>query len=354
MTTQFTRRRFLAMSSLSAVSLAVPALTARAATQQQPVASFAARETYANAVAVVQKTVCSLGVYDFVSGKSLAQIPLPKQSHELVMTPDRRYAFIAQYGAKKWAAPGVGGNLITMVDMQKLKVVKTLDLTPWHRLHGIRMDKHGRLFVLSESSSVLIRFDNPVDKDEPDAAIPVNGVRSHYFVLNNEGSRAWITDTLSGLVIAVNTEDPSVPVQKLLAGKAPEGSCLSPDEKTIYVVDRYGDVIKAYDSETLKTRYAAKTQGESVRVAALQDGKILLANAARKSLLLFSPDLTLQKEIFLPASPTAITLTQNADQVLTSTEDDKLTLVDITSSQLLRTISTDKGADASVLFHYQG
>lgn len=364
MANRFTRRNFLAMSSLTAASIIVPAAYAKSSstgsrqmlesTQRSALLQPAAVPlSQANAIAVVQKEICSLGVYNLADGNSLAQIPLPEQSHELVITPDNRYAFIAQYGVKKWLAPGVGGNQITVVDLQQHKVVNTLDLTPYYRLHGIRMDNHGRLFVLSETSSVLIRFDNPVENDEPDALIPVHGVRSHYFVLNKAGTRAWVSDTLSGMAISVNTEDPTQAVQKVFNGKGPEGCCLSPDESRFYIINRYGNAIKAYDANTLKLLHQAETQGESVRVVALGNGHLVVANSARKSLLVFDPSLKPLKEIPLSGAPTAITLTDNDDRVITSTEDNKLTWIDIAQGKPVKTISTDKGADASVLFRYE-
>lgn len=357
----FTRRKFLQLSSLTAASMLVPSVYAQtSAPKGETLMSQAAVSSsvtavplsQANAIAVVQKEICSLGVYSLADGKSLAQLPLPEQSHELVITADNRHAFIAQYGVKKWLAPGIGGHVMTVVDMQQLKVINTIDLTPYHRLHGIRLDDKGRLFVLSETSSVLIRFDDPVNNDEPDAIIPVNGARSHYFVLNKAGDRAWVSDTLSGMAISVNTEDPTQPVHKVLNGKGPEGCCLSPDEKRFYIINRYGNAIKAYDATSMKLLQQAETQGESVRVVALKNGNLVVANSARKSLLIYSPELKFFKEIALSAAPTAITLTDNDERVITSTEDNKLTWVDIRQGKLLNTINTDKGADASVLFNH--
>ena len=54
------------------------------------------------------------------------------------------------------------------------------------------MDAKGRLYALSETDSLLARFDKPATADSPDRMIPVGGARSHYFVVKGNGSRAYV------------------------------------------------------------------------------------------------------------------------------------------------------------------
>ncbi len=53
--------------------------------------------------------------------------------------------------------------------------------------------------------------------------IPVGGARSHYFVVKADGARAYVADTMSGMVIMVDPDDASFAPVKQHIGKAPEG-----------------------------------------------------------------------------------------------------------------------------------
>ncbi|TDV72515.1 YncE family protein [Pseudomonas sp. LP_7_YM] len=333
---RFDRRQVLQMI---AVSSALPFLPA-----------FAAAALAEPLMVLVEKEAPGVSFYQLPKGQPLAHIALANQPHEIVADAQGGFAYVAQYGVSKWLAPGEGGHQVFVIDLLAKKVVRTLDLTPYHRLHGIRMDAAGRLYVLSETDSVMIRFDNPSSDEYPSQIVAVGGTRSHYFVLRKDGTRAYVADTLSGMVIMLNPHDPTFNPVKRLIGQAPEGACLSADEQTFYVIDRYKGALHAFDASTLEHRQQTQLRGEAVRVVSLPDGRLIVSNQADKSLSLLRPD-TLKEEKHLPleAAAPGLNLSPKGDVLYLSLESDKIAVVDVASWRITGSFATGKAPDAAVI-----
>ncbi|MEH3023944.1 MAG: twin-arginine translocation pathway signal protein [Pseudomonas oryzihabitans] len=328
---------------LLAASAALPLLSG------YPRHALAATTEY---LALVEKEAPGIGFYRLVDGERVGRLELPVQPHEIVADRQGRYAYVGQYGVKSWQAPGAGGHQVSVIDLAERRLVRSIDLAPYRRLHGMRLDDRGRLYVLSETDSLLIRFDDPATAEYPSQIVPVGGIRSHYFVLTRDGRRAYVADTLSGLVILLDTHNPAVlPVKKFL-GQAPEGCCLSPDERTFYVLDRFAGILHALDARDLTPRLHRRLRGEAVRVAALPDGRLLVSNLADKSLSLLRPD-TLAEVAYLPmgSAVTGLNLAPRSDLLFAALEDDQLAIVDVRGWREVRRFATGKAPDTAIAYH---
>ncbi|MCD9028367.1 YncE family protein [Luteimonas sp. BDR2-5] len=311
-------------------------------------AAFAAADG-GEVLALVEKDAGSLGFYALPGGRRIAGIDLGTQPHEIVADAQGRYAYVAQYGVARWRGPGAGGDRIFVVDLATRRLQRTIDLSPYRRLHGIRMDAAGRLYVLAEIDSVLIRFDDPAHSDVPDQAVPLGGARSHYFAIRGDGARAYVADTLSGMVIAADPHDASVPPIRRRSGKGPEGCCLSPDESTFYVVNRYGGDLVAYDARDLRELRRAPTRGEAVRIVSLPDGRLVVSNETDRSLSLLRPD-TLAEERRVPLDAAAPGLNLAADgRLYAALDDDSVAVIDTATWTTEARFATHAGPDAAVV-----
>lgn len=308
--------------------------------------------THADPVlALVEKDAPALAFYALPDGKLLSRVALPTQPHEIVADAAGRYAYVAQYGVSKWRGPGAGGDKVFVIDLATRTLARTIDLSPYHRLHGIRMDARGRLYVVAEIESVLLRFDDPAHSDYPDQAIPLGGVRSHYLIIRRDGKRAYVSDTLSGMVIMADPHDPTVPPIRRLSGKGPEGACLSPDERVYYVVNRYGGEIVAYDARDLRELRRTRTRGEAVRVVALHDGRLVVSNETDRSLSLLRPDtLAEERRIPLKAAVPGLNLAPDGRHLYAAMDDNSLAIFDTQTWKVLARFATGPGPDAAAVF----
>lgn len=65
-----------------------------------------------------------------------------------------------------------------VIDPSQRTLARTIDLAPFGRLHAVLVDDAGRLYVLSEKDSMLIRLDDPASGKGLSRLIPVGGTRT--------------------------------------------------------------------------------------------------------------------------------------------------------------------------------
>lgn len=148
----------------------------------------------------------------------------------------------------------------------------------------------------------------------------------------------------------LNPQDPTFTPIKQLIGQAPEGCCLSPDEQTFYVIDRYKGVLHGFDALTLKPKQQMKLRGEAVRVVALPDGRLIVSNQGDKSLSLLRGDnLAEEQHLQLDASAPGLTLSASIDTVYASLESNSVVIVDVAKWRITGTFSTGKSPDSAVV-----
>ncbi len=299
-------------------------------------------------LAVVEKNEGRVAFYAVPGGKRVGVVPLGTQPHEIVADPAGRYAFVGDYGVESWKAPGVGGHRVWVIDLEKRTLARTIDLTPFGRLHAVRMDSKGRLYVLSEKDSVLARFDTPQTDNAPARLVPVNGARSHYLIIRRDGSRGYVADTLSGAVIMVDTDDVGVAPVRQHIGVAPEAMTLSADEQTLFVIDRPSGTLHALDATSLTRRMQRTMRGEAVRIVTQTDGKLIVSNTQDKSLSRLNPTTLAEEDyLLLPAAAPGLNIV--GDTVYASLQNDRVAIVDLRAWKIVGGFATGSAPDSAVL-----
>lgn len=332
------RRQGLWMLAGSAV--AVTALGVRAVAQGATASP--------HVLALVEKGAGRVAFYALPTGRRIGAVSLGTQPHEIVADAAGHFAYVGHYGVQSWKAPGAGGSEIWVIDLKRRALARTIDLAPFGRLHAVRMDGRGRLYVLSEQASVLMRFDDPANDTAPSRLVPVTGARSHYLVVRRDGMRGYVADTLSGAVIMIDPEDMGVAPVRRRIGVAPEGMALSPDERTLYVIDRPGGIIHALDAGTLEERARRSMRGEAVRVVTQADGRLIVSNTADRSLSRLDPS-TLVEQDRLQLAAAAPGLNLAGDTLYASLENDTVAIVDLRRWTIAGGFATGQAPDAAAV-----
>lgn len=300
-------------------------------------------------LALVEKRDARLAFYALPGGRLLGSVPLGPQPHELAADAAGRFAYIGGYGVESWHVPGEGGHVIWVVDLPARRLVRTIDLSPYARLHGVRLDAAGRLYVLSETGGVLARFDRPATDTTPSRLAPVGGARSHYLVVRRDGSRAYAADTLSGGVIMVAPDNLGFAPVKRAIGTAPEGMALGRDERVVYVLDRPAGVIHALDAATLAPLGQRTMRGEAARVVTLADGRLVVSNIADRSLSRLDPaSLAEEARLSLPAAANALNL--SGGTLYASLDGDRVAIVDLAAWRITGGFATGGSPDTGAVF----
>lgn len=105
---------------------------------------FAAPAT-AETLLVGNKGEDSLSLIALASGEEIARLPTGKMPHEIAISPDGRQAAVVAYGS----------TTIDVFDVGSRTKVRTIDLSPNQRPHGLLWLSDGRLVATTEGSETV-------------------------------------------------------------------------------------------------------------------------------------------------------------------------------------------------------
>ena len=205
---------------------------------------------------IVLKTEAgSAWLIDPASGKARAKLEVGRGPHEAAVSPDGKTAVVCNYGAG-----GAGGRTLSVIDVRGAKVLKTIDLSPHRRPHGIQYLTDGRhVLVTSESSAKLLKVDLA-------AGTAVNG-RSAYATAISEGVLSVVDLTGRGAKTGtVNT------------GSGSEALAIRPGTREVWVGNNNDHTVKIVDTRTMKVTGHVDCGLQPIRLAFTKDGKYLLAS----------------------------------------------------------------------------
>jgi YVTN family beta-propeller protein len=258
------------------------------------------------ALVTVQKADHCLSLYDVGNGTELAQIELPEYPHEFALSPDRSVAYVGHYGVPTQFDEGEGGCSIFVIDLQRGEVVRTLRCWPYFRIHGLAADAGGRVFALSEGSGALLVFERPWESERPDRVLKSGGRRSHILTVTRDGRLAFSVNVLSDTVTVLHPFEPQACPHAIHIGQQPEGSCLSLDERYLYVANRRSNSITQVDVATFEVVRRAGTGLDPARVLAIADGRLLVTNYGEFTIGVYDGFLNRLGAIDVDANPIAV------------------------------------------------
>lgn len=313
-----------------------------------PAAAAAPRD---DVLLVVEKSGHAVSFYDVASGRRLKTVRLPDYPHEMVVDSRRRFAYVGHYGVRMASTVGEGGAAVFVIDLAERSLSRTIDTRPFHRIHGMGVDDRDRLYALSEEKAVLLGFDDPAADRAPVRAVPTQGVKTHLFSLSRDGERAYVTGLLSHTVSLVRPHDAAVPPVLVTPGQLPESSCLSTDEKTLFVGARKSSALVAVDAHTMKVRRSRKVGGDPLRVYTLDDDRLLVTDIVGHTLTVCATaDLRPLRTLRLDGVPAAVSFHPDKAVAYVSLLDlDRIAVVDLDRLTVVGSFGTGSEPDVSAL-----
>lgn len=225
---------------------------------------------------VLNKSDASLWLLDPLTGTRRAEVPTGRGPHEVVVTPDGATAVVADYGEQQ------PGRTLTVVDLVNGRPLRTLDLAPHQRPHGLALLPDGRLAVTSETSGALLLVD--LEAGRVAAELPTAQAASHMVALTPDGARAFVA----------NIGDGSLTAFDLLAGRrlavvptgaGAEGVDVTPDGRLVLAANREADTLSLVDAGSLELLSGLPTARFPIRVKVTPDGRRALVSCALAGLL---------------------------------------------------------------------
>jgi YVTN family beta-propeller protein len=297
---------------------------------------------------LVEKCSHCFSYYNIETGERLHSIALPDFPHEFVVDSKQRYAYVGHYGVETSGHLGQGGTQIFQIDIAARSLVRTIDIAPFNRLHGMQIDDQDRLYALSEDRAQLVMLDKPDVDTAPRRAVTTGGIKSHLFALTRDGHTAYAMNLLSHTVTKIKPHDATIAPVACSPGDKPEGYALSEDEKTLYVTCRWSNSLVAIDTATMHVKYSAPSRDDATRLYLYRDGRLVVTNYGERSISVVDPS-TLKEIAHIPMEARAIALSYHPTKPLAfvSQDNDKLGYFNMDTLKFDRFITTQREPDVS-------
>ncbi len=295
---------------------------------------------------VLLKGASALGYYS-MEGNLLGTVALRKNPHEMVLSTDRKFAYITENGTMRIENPGSGGNSVAFVDIAARKVVDRASTGKYRRPHGISLDPvRNYLAVTAEAPDHILIFDAHGGKLL--RHFNTRGPTSHMvsFGPGKSGAEyAFVSNAGAGFVSAVQLTTGMV--KKITTGDRPEGSVLSRDSKYLFVCNRDGNSITVVDVERQAPVSEIKTGKGPVRIAITPDNGTLLYAAMTEKAIEWA-DVETRRAVArlrVEGEPISLNLSADGKYAFASAEEmDLVYIIDVPGRKLIRKFSTAKGS----------
>jgi len=235
-----------------------------------------AAPAHAETLLVGNKGEDTLSLVDLESGTERARLPTGKMPHEIAISPDGRQAAVVAYG----------GTTIDIIDIAGASKLRTIDISPNQRPHGLLWLSDGRLVATAEASqSVAV-----VAADGTVTSISTGQQGSHMIVVAPDNRTAYVANIASGTVSVLDLND-AKKLRDLPVGGKPEGLSLAKGGRELWVGDLSAPRVSVWDTASGDKVAELPVDPVAIRVLTSPDGKwIATSNIGAGTISLFDAE----------------------------------------------------------------
>jgi YVTN family beta-propeller protein len=211
----------------------------------------------------------SATVIDASTGRVLATLTTGEGPHEVTVSHDGRWALVSNYGVRERP-----GNSLTVIDVQRMEVVRTIDLGTYRRPHGMAFFPGDTLIaVTSEASQAVVLVD--FRDGHVTGTIATRGRASHMLAMAAKGDRLFTANIADGTI--THLEVPSREEGKVIVvGKQPEGITTTPDGNTVWVGSNRDSIVVVVDARRDAASDTLRGFGMPYRLAVSPDSRLVV------------------------------------------------------------------------------
>ena len=186
--------------------------------------SLASDKSLSGTIVVVNKKDDTVNFIDLKSRKIKFTRATGKGPHELAMSADGRLAVVTDY---------IGGNSLTVFDVQQAKKIKTIDLSKYPRPHGVLFLKdQRRVAVSSEGSDSVVIVD--ITSHQIEKVIGTKQKGSHMLALPESSERVYTTNMGSNTVSELDVQSGAL-LRRISTPAVPEAITINKDGSELWV-----------------------------------------------------------------------------------------------------------------------
>ena len=296
---------------------------------------------------VAQKGEQSLAIVDPIAGTIIASIPEGGTTgHEVIASPDGRFAYVPIYGNSGVGKPGTDGSTLVVIDIAAQTIAGSVDFG-----HGVRPHmplfgpKDGLLYVTTELDRSITLIDPKTLKIV--GASPTGQPESHMLALSHDGLRGYTANVGPGTVSVLD-----IPGRKVVAIIPVSGDTqrisITPNDRWVFTADQAKPQLAVIDTRTNQVAHWIPLPGIGYGSAATLDGRFELVAIPELNKVAVIDLSTMQvvRSVDTPADPEELLMQPGGKVawvscVASHTEAE----LDLSTWQITRKIVTGKNSD---------
>jgi DNA-binding beta-propeller fold protein YncE len=268
------------------------------------VSEFSASAASRGFLLVANKGEQTLGIVDPESGKQVAAVAEGGiTGHEVIASPDGRFAYVPIYGNSGVGKPGTDGSNLVAVDLATHKVVSNLDFGRGVRPHCPMFGpKDGLLYVTTE-------LDNAITVIDPKSmkiigSIPSGKPESHMLAITHDGRYGFTANVGSGTVSVLDMAARKT-LDVISISPSVQRISVSMDDRLVFTSDQTKPQLAAIDTKTRKVSSWIPLPGTGYGSAPTPDGKwlVIAIPPANKVAVVNLETMKVEHTIDVPAAP---------------------------------------------------
>jgi hypothetical protein len=206
-------------------------------------------------IAVANEHAVTLEFFDLATGRLLTQIATMRRPHEMVVDRNTGRAYVSiAYKDGPFDAYEKPGNQIQVIDLDNMKIVDTIDITPHWAPHGLALDeKTGLLYASCESNGGELIGVN-VEKKSVVFSAKIGVPHPHTVAIVSSLGKAYTANKDVRYISVIDLKQQKV-IKEIPAPTGSEGIIATHDSKYVFVGNQTGTdllVINPRDDEVIQ------------------------------------------------------------------------------------------------------
>jgi YVTN family beta-propeller protein len=296
---------------------------------------------------VANKGEQSLSIINPETGEQLAVVAEGGTTgHEVIASPDGRFAYVPIYGNSGVGRPGTDGSNLVVVDLQARKVVGNVEFPHGVRPHcAIFGPRSGLLYVTTEIDKTVTVIDPKTLKIV--ATIPTGESESHMLAITRDESRGYTTNVGLGSVSVLDLKARKT-IAVIPAASVIQRITLSVDDKLAFTSDQTKPELVVIDLVKNQVKSRIELPGIGYGSAATKDGKWLVIALAKsnKVAVIDLKTMRVTQTFDVPSAPQFVLLRpDNKFAYISCDQSSKVAVLNMSTWKIEKLIDAGKGAD---------
>lgn len=289
----------------------------------------------------------TLGIIDPVAGRQIATVDEEGiTGHEVIASPDGRFAYVPIFGNAGVGRPGTDGSVIRVIDLETRKIASTIDFGRGVRPHCAMIGpKNGLLYVTTEVEDSVTVIDPRSQKVL--YSIPTGQPQSHMLAITKDGRRGYVSNVGPGTVSVLDL------VNRRLKSIIPLGTvgqriALSVDEQWAFTADQKQPRLAVINTKSNAVAQWIELPGIGYGTAATPDGRYLVVALIRLNQvgLIDLATMKFVRALDVPAAPQMVVLRPDGAEAYVSCDaSGQVAVIDLNAWRVTKLIEAGPGAD---------